>query len=157
MKIFRIGSCFFALVLLAGCASTSSKLQAPHLTVVGASTTSADIFSQQFRVRVHVGNPNDRALPIKSIDYKLFLEGDSFAEGASTASFVVPAHGEKEFDLTMSTNFISSIARLLTRINDSANNTIEYTFTGTVVIDAMFSPKLKFAENGTVQLGRKKN
>jgi hypothetical protein len=72
-------------VLLTAC--VTNKLQAPHLSLVSASMLSADVFAQQFRVRVHVDNPNARELPIKSIDYKLFLEGDSFAEGASQAPY----------------------------------------------------------------------
>jgi LEA14-like dessication related protein len=153
MKI-RAGILLCGVLLLAGCASTS-KFIAPRVTLVGASLVSADVFSQQFRVKVHVDNPNDRALPIKSINYKLFLEGDGFAEGSSLAAFVVPPHGEQEFDLTMQTNFVSSIGRLLSKFAGTRNRTMQYTFTGDVVVDMSFSPKLKFAENGTVDLARK--
>jgi LEA14-like dessication related protein len=154
MKLVRIAS-ILCVALLGACTGMSSKVQAPRLTIVSANMTSADIFTQQFRVRVHAENPNDSALPIKSIDYKLFLEGDSFAEGVSEAPFVVPAKGEKEFDLTMRTNFVSSIGRLLSRLNGTSSNVIQYAFAGTVVVDMRFSPKLKFAESGTVDLGRK--
>ncbi len=78
---------------------------------------SADVFSQQFRIRLHVQNPNDRALPVKGIEYELFLQGDSFAEGTSAAPFVVPALGEIEFDLTVSTNFVASVGRLLSKMD----------------------------------------
>jgi len=155
MQAIRIGFLLWATVLLHACIGMGTKLQVPRLTVIGANMTSADIFSQQFRVRVHVENPNARTLPIKSIDYKLFLEGDYFAQGESEAPFVVPANGEKEFDLVMSTNFVSSIGRLLSRLNGTNNSTIQYTFTGNVVVDTTFSPKLKFAESGTVDLGRR--
>jgi LEA14-like dessication related protein len=159
MKVVRIGcklgTVLLAAVLLGACAGMNSDLQAPRVTVVAASLTSADVFSQQFRVRVHVDNPNARPLPIKSIDYKLFLEGDSFAEGVSEAPFVVPANGEKEFDLTMQTNFVSSIGRLLSRLTGTNRTAIAYTFTGNVVADMTFSPRLKFAESGTVDLARR--
>jgi LEA14-like dessication related protein len=143
-----------ALLSLVGCAS-GPKLVAPRLTLVSANMVSADVFAQQFRVRLHVENPNDRELPIKSIEYKLFLEGDGFADGTSEASFVVPANGEKEFDLTLETNFVSSIGRLLSRLAGTSRTTIEYSLTGSVVIDKTFSPKLNFAETGTVDLGRR--
>lgn len=144
-----------ALLALGGCAGMGAKFESPHVTIVGADMVSADMFTQQFRVRVHVDNPNDRALPIKKIDYELFLEGDSFAEGSSLAPFLVPARGEHEFDMTLRTNFVSSVARLLSRINGSDSNVIRYTFVGDVVLDATFSPKLHFSENGTVDLGRR--
>lgn len=139
--------------LLGGCASTASKLVPPQFSLVAASMTSGDMFSQQFRVRLHVQNPNARALPVKSIDYKLFLEGDSFAEGASEAPFVVPANGEQEFDLLVRTNFMSSIGRLLSRITNS--NSVRYDFSGNVVIDMAFSPKIPFTTSGMVDLGRR--
>jgi LEA14-like dessication related protein len=116
---------------------------------------SADVFNQQFRVRVKIENPNAAPLRIKTINYKLFLETDSFAEGASVLPLVVPANDEKEFDLTVQTNFASSIGRLLSRLNGTNSNTMQYTFSGDVVIDASFSPKLKFAESGTVNLSRR--
>ena len=151
---FRLGSIAMVLSLLSGCAGLTDDLQAPRLSLVSANMTSADVFSQQFRVRVKAENPNARALPIKGIDYKLFLEGDSFAEGLSAAPFSVPANGEREFDLTMRTNFVSSIGRLLSRLTGTGNRTVQYTFTGSVTVDMPFSPKLKFAESGMVDLGR---
>jgi LEA14-like dessication related protein len=138
---------------IAACASWTN-IKAPRLQIIGASMTSADVFSQRFRVRLHVSNPNTRDLPIKKIEYKLFLEGDSFAEGESEAAFVVPANGETEFDLAVSTNFVSSIGRLLSRLTGTDRRQIQYNFEGTVVVGVRFSPKIKFNETGMVDLTR---
>jgi LEA14-like dessication related protein len=140
-------------LLLTGC--VTAKLQAPHLTIIGASMLSADVFAQEFRVRLHVENPNARDLPIKSIEYQLYLEGDIFADGASEASFVVPANGTKDFDLAVHTHFMSSIGRLLSRLTGTDRQDVEYAFTGAVVVAAPFSPKIKFAERGMVNLARR--
>ena len=153
MKSVRTLSLVCAVLLVSACASTP-KLQAPRLTVVGAGMTSTDVFSQQFRVRVHIENPNSTALPIKSIDYKFFIEGQGFSEGVSAAPFLVPANGEHEFDLLMQTYFASSIGKLLSQLKLANSNTVHYTFTGNVVVDASFSPKLNFAESGTVDWRR---
>lgn len=155
LNLVRVTSALLATLGISSCASTPDKLQPPHLTVVSASMTSADVFSQQFRVRIHVANPNTVALPVKSIHYELFLEGDDFAEGDSDAPFSVPANGEQEFDLAVRTHFVSSIGRLLSRLSGSNRAVVQYTLSGHVVIDKTFSPKLKFAENGTVDLGRR--
>ena len=155
MKAMRWAFVVCVSAVMAGCFGLSTDLRAPRLTVVAASMTSADVFSQQFRVRIRAENPNSMALPIKSIDYELFLEGYSFAEGISDASFVVPANGDKEFDLTVRTNFVSSIGRLLSRLTGDSRTTIQYSFVGSVVADMAFSPKLKFSETGTVDLARR--
>lgn len=147
----RICTLGVLLTALAACSSFVPKLETPRLTIVSVSMTSGDIFSQNFLVHLNVQNPNDRALPVKAIDYQLFLQGDSFAEGVSNAPFVVPALGETEFDLTVRTNFVSSIGRLLTRLN--GKKTVEYTLEGKVITDLGMIKKIPFRENGTVTLG----
>jgi LEA14-like dessication related protein len=153
MKSIRTLSLICAVLLVSACASTP-KLNPLHLTVVDAGMTSTDVFSQQFRVRVHVANPNASDLRIKSIDYKFYIEGQAFSEGVIEMPFVVPANGEQEFDMLMQTYFESSIGKLLSQLKMANSNTVHYTFTGSVVVDMTFSPKLNFAETGTVDWRR---
>ena len=142
------------LLLLQSCSLFGPKLTVPRLKVVSIGMVSADLFSQQFLVRMNVQNPNDRELPIKGIDYKLFLQGDSFAEGVAGAPFVVPALGESEFDLTVRTNFVSSIGRLVQRLNGKSK--VEYVIEGTVFTRLGLFSKIPFQESGEVDLNLKK-
>lgn len=142
-----------AVFSLAACSSIVPKLETPRLKVINVSMTSGDVFSQNFLVNLNVQNPNDRELPIKGLDYKLFLQGDSFAEGVSTAPFVVPAKGEKNFDLTVRTNFVSSLGRLLTRLN--GKKTVEYVIEGKVLLSSGMIRKIPFQESGSVDLSTK--
>ena len=137
-------------LVLAGCAAFAPKLEVPRLALVSAAMTSGDIFSQNFLVRMHVQNPNDRDLPIRGIDYQLFLEGDSFAEGVTPKAFVVPANGETEFDITVRTNFVSSVGRLLTRLQGKQQ--VRYVIEGKVLTDIGMLKKIPFRESGTVDL-----
>ena len=154
MSLVRKLVALLALLMLSGCATT--QLTAPKLTVVDVSMISADIFSQQFRLRLHVVNPNSRELPIKGIEYELFLQGDIFAEGVSNQPFVVPAMGEAEFETILSTNFMSSIGRLLSKLNKSDGNKVHYAFVGKVLLSKGFLRKIPFSEQGMVELGIKK-
>ena len=135
---------------LAACSALRPKLEVPRLTLVRIAMTSSDIFNQQFLVRVSVENPNDRELPITGIDYKLFLEGDSFAEGVSNKPFTVPAKGETEFDMTVRTNFVSGIGRLMSRLN--GRDQVQYVVEGKVLTDISMMKKIPFQEQGTVNL-----
>jgi len=137
-----------------GCSVFAPKIEVPRLTLVNAAMASGDIFSQSFIVRLHVQNPNDRDLPIRGIDYELFLEGDSFAEGVSNKAFVVPALGETEFDMTVRTNFVSGIGRLLSRL--SGKDQVSYIFEGKVLTDLGMIKKIPFQESGTVSLATMK-
>jgi LEA14-like dessication related protein len=139
-----------AFVALSGCSAFAPKIEAPRLMLVSAGMTSGDLFSQTFLVRLHVENPNDRDLPVRGIEYELFLEGDSFAEGMSNKAFVIPALGETEFDLPVRTHFISSIGRLLSRLNGKQK--VQYVLEGKVFTDVGILKKVPFRESGTVDL-----
>lgn len=144
---------WLALALLCatvGCSSLGPKIEAPRLMIVSVSMTSADMFSQQFLLRMSVQNPNDRELTVKGIDYQLFLEGDSFAEGVTNAGFVLPALGETEFDMTVRTNFVSSLGRLLSRLN--GRDQVQYLIEGKVFTSLGMIRKIPFRESGTVKL-----
>src|SRR5690554_5761386 len=143
-----------ALVALSGCSALAPKIEAPRLMLVSAAMTSGDIFSQTFVVRMHVQNPNNRDLPIRGIDYQLFLEGDRFAEGVTPRPFVVPANGETEFDIIVRTNFVSSIGRLLTRLQ--GRRQVEYLIEGRILTDIGMLRKIPFRESGVVDLETKR-
>lgn len=139
-----------ALLWLAGCSALAPKIAVPQLSVVQVAMTSADVFNQQFLVRVRVENPNDRELPVKKIDYELFLEGDSFAEGTNAKPFVVPALGETDFDMMVRTNFVSGLGRLVSRLQGRTQ--VNYVFEGKVYADVGMVKKIPFQQSGTVNL-----
>nr|WP_298718893.1 LEA type 2 family protein [uncultured Steroidobacter sp.] len=148
-----LARCLLVLALIVGvngCSSLRPELQAPRLALVSVAMTSADIFNQQFLVRMNVENPNDRELPITGLDYKLFLEGDGFAEGKLNRPFVVPANGETDFDVTVRTNFVSGVGRLLSRLNGRTQ--VNYTVEGKLLTDIRFLKKIPFSESGSVNL-----
>lgn len=143
-----------AVTALASCSAFAPKIETPRLSLVSVGMMSADIFNQQFRVRMHVQNPNDRDIPVNGLDYELFLEGDSFAEGVSNQPFVIPALGETEFDLTVRTNFVSSIGRLVSRLNGRTQ--VNYVLEGEVLTDIGMFNKIPFRETGSVDLSTMK-
>lgn len=154
MKL-RIIGLLGCLLAVTGCAMTSN-LQAPKISIVSVNMTSADVFSQQFRVHVHVQNPNTLALPVKSIEYELFLQGDSFAEGNTEQPFVVPALGEAEFDTVINTHFTSSLMRLLGKLNERDGNKVQYNFVGKVHLTKGVLRNIPFNEQGSVDIGVKR-
>lgn len=149
-RFVRFFAILSVLALATACSSMGSKLETPRLNVTSLAMTSGDIFSQNFLVRLNVENPNAEELPIKGIEYKLFLQGDSFAEGTNSKPFTVPANGETDFDMTVRTNFTSSIGRLLTRLNGKTR--VEYVFEGKVMLQSGMVRSIPFQESGSVDL-----
>jgi LEA14-like dessication related protein len=138
-------------VLLGGCALTP-RLIPPTLTVVDVQLQGSDLWEQHLKVRMHVQNPNDRALPIKGLEYTLQVEGQQFASGESAASFIVPARGEAEFDMNVTTNLAGTLLKLLARGSDTLSQSVAYRLTGKVSLSEGLLRSLPFDERGEFKL-----
>ena len=150
----RTVSVMLGLVAASSCATVPKDLRAPDFEVMRIEMQSSDMFAQHFKVRLKVQNPNEIEMPIKSLDYKLLLMGDSFGEGMSDQPFVLPANGDAEFDMMLTTNFVSSFGRLVSRLGGGKLENIDYEIAGNVVLGKGFVRKLPFDHKGTVDFGK---
>src|SRR5450755_1882589 len=128
-----------------GCSLFVPRFETPTLTVVNVQMLKSDLWHQELKVRVRVQNPNDRALPVKGLSYELDLDGQDFAHGVSGASFVVPALGEAEFDMSVSANMASMLIKLL----GQGGNQVEYHITGKIALSAGLLRSISFDDHGT--------
>lgn len=133
-----------------GCA-LAPKLTAPTLTIVGVRLEASDLLAQHLKVRVHVRNPNNRRLPVKGIEYTLDVDGRPFATGDSAASFVVPALGEVEFDMNVTTNVAGTLVRLLSRA-PGASGSVPYRLSGKISLSEGWLQSIPFEQHGTFTL-----
>jgi LEA14-like dessication related protein len=143
-----------SIAALAACSSFGPKLVSPQLSLEGIQILSADMFAQQFKVRVKVENPNALEVAVKGIEYDIELMGDSFAEGTTDHSFVLPALGEAEFDMTVNTNFVSSLGRLVSRMKGGKLEDVQYTITGKLLLEKGVMRTIPFSRSGTVDFTR---
>ncbi len=139
-----------AAAFLAGCASLGSNLVSPTVSVLNVQMLSTDMFAQKFKVRVKVENPNDIQLKVTGIEFEILLMGDGFAEGNSSDQFLLPAKGEAEFDMSVSTNFVSSLGRLISRKGGGKLEDVDYEIVGTLYIEKGMAKKVPFNHKGTV-------
>ena len=139
-------------VALASSCALVPKLEAPQLSIADVQILSSDLWEQHLSVRMRVRNPNDRALPIKALEYTVEVDGQEFASGASAASFVVPPLGETEFDMNVTTNLASTFIKLLSRAADPAKGEVGYRLVGKVSLADGFLRSIPFDERGTFKL-----
>ena len=139
---------------VSGCAGIPSHLESPSVDLIGIQMMSTDMFAQKFKVRVKVINPNDVEVPVKGLNYQILLMGDSFAEGESTDRFVLPAKGEAEFDMAVTTNFVSSLGRLISRVGGGKLENLDYEIVGEVLLDKGMVRKIPFSHHGKVDISR---
>jgi LEA14-like dessication related protein len=128
------------------------KLQSPRLNVVKIDVLHSDLLEQQLRVRMHVQNPNDRALPIKALEYTVEVEGQQFASGASVAAFTVPPLGEADFDMNVTTNLAGTFIKLLGRGSGAGHDEVGYRLVGKVSLSEGLLRSVPFDQKGTFKL-----
>ena len=133
---------------LAGC-EVLPKLEAPTLSVVSMKMQSADIFSQRMLVRMRVLNPNARELPIKGITYRIEVNDAELGQGLTNTPFIVPALGEAEFDVQVTTNLAGVVGKLLGR---RSQDSLQYRLVGEVSLSSGFLRRIPFDERGSVKL-----
>ncbi len=147
----RFAAALLAALLGSGCA-LSPKLEPPTLSIVAVQLTSGTLWEQRLKVRMRVHNPNDLALPVKSLEYALEVEGQPFASGMSDASFVVPALGQAEFDMSMTTNVAGTLIQLLGRGPDARGQSVAYHLTGKVTLAHGLLRSIPFEQRGSFRL-----
>jgi LEA14-like dessication related protein len=130
---------------LSGCSLFVPKLERPTLSVVKVQILKSDLWHQELKVRMRVQNPNDRVLPVKGIVYQLDVEGQELAHGMSGDSFVVPALGEAEFDMSVSANMANMLIKLLNK----GGAQVEYRIYGKISLSAGLLRSLQFNDHGT--------
>ena len=96
-------------------------------------------------------NPNDRALPIRSLEYTVEVDGQEFASGASVDSFVVPPLGEAEFDVSGTTDLANGLIGLLGHAG-SGKNEVGCRLVGKVSLSEGFVRTVPFDERGLFRL-----
>jgi LEA14-like dessication related protein len=137
--------------LLAACA-LAPKFQTPELSIVNVQVQGSDLLSQHLKVRVHVHNPNDRALPVRALEYTIEVEGQQFATGESANAFVVPALGDAEFDMNVTTDLAGTLIRLFARATGNLPSEIQYRLYGKLSLSQGLLRSIPFDQRGTFKL-----
>jgi LEA14-like dessication related protein len=138
-----------SLAALAGCASMLPKLEAPTLVVTGVVFGGGNSQQQQITLTFHATNPNQRAIPIRSIECNLEIGGAPFAQGATNAAFTLPALGEADFDLIVNANINSVLSALA---GGFGHHSVDYRVYGQVHLQGGMVRNIPFDQKGRVRL-----
>ena len=140
------------LLALSACAGLGTKLETPGIDFVGIRAVEASLFEQKLEVRLRVQNPNTIALPVNGLDVDMELAGEPFATGVTAREFVVPAHGEAEFDMIVTANAASALLKIAGADRKSREE-IGYRLRGRLSTRLGLLRSIPFEESGTLPLG----
>ena len=112
------------------------------------------MFSQRFKVRVKVQNPNDIEVPVKSIEYTVFLMGDRFGEGTTEQPFVLPAQRRGGVRHDAHDRLRERLGRLVSRMGGNKLENVEYEVTGKLHLDKGLVRTIPFNHKGLLNVAK---
>ncbi|MBF0180875.1 MAG: LEA type 2 family protein [Magnetococcales bacterium] len=141
--------------LLASCGAVKAmlparpKLEKPELSVVDVLALKQSLKENRFRVRLKVFNPNDIEVPIGGLELTVELQGMTFATGSSSDFFTIPAKGNTEFDLEVTTGVLKALEQVSTLLRKH-EATAEYRIYGRIHVEIPFVGALNFDKQGVL-------
>jgi LEA14-like dessication related protein len=138
------------IVAVAGCASLTRKTEPPTVSLAGIQLLELGLLEQRYLLRLRIQNPNDFALPIEGMDYRVVLNDAEFARGVSRHDVSVPAFDSAILEVEGVSN-LSGVFSQLQRFGAGPPETFTYALTGNVKL-SNFLLKLPFAYRGEINL-----
>lgn len=137
-------------LLIAGCAGFPyGTISPPRVFLSDIRLVSVGMLEQRYRVELRVRNPNDVELPIRGMEYRLWLNGEEFASGVSDMSWKLPSYGER----LVTVNLVSDTGRVLEQFRriEKSGGAVEYALNGGIALGRN-GPKLPFETRGELRL-----
>ena len=93
-------------VILSGCATMQSPLEAPHVTLTDLRMLDMTLFEQRYGLKIRVQNPNPVDLPITGMNFRLDINDAELGRGVSGQPVTVPAYGEAVVEIKLTSNLV---------------------------------------------------
>ena len=152
MPKIRFLTALLTALLLSGCALMQPRLEAPYINLVDFKVAELGMFQQRYLITLNVQNPNNVSIPVQGMTYALRIAGDDFARGVSPKAFTLPAYGETEVQVELSTNLLSTLQRLQ-KLMEMDQPSVAYELTGKLDVGAtLFNGTVPFSNQGELKL-----
>lgn len=146
----RIGGQAALLVILwiAGCAGVSTNIESPRVSIADVRLVNANLFSQTYRLRLNIQNPNPTDLPIDGMTYELRFNGQPFASGVSGQAVTVPRYGIEVVEVD-AIGTLSNVLRQLTQLERASLQGFRYSVKGQMELRNL-ERRVGFDESGEI-------
>lgn len=139
-------------VLATGCATLTDSLESPEVTLAGLRMVEAGFAKQRYDLTLNVRNPNGIPLPVRGLAYRIDLAGERFAAGETLKAFTIPANGESDFQLSVTTDLLRSLSSLQKMI-EQREQSLQYSIGGELQVDLPLVRAIPFSKSGALDLG----
>jgi LEA14-like dessication related protein len=135
-------------ILLGGCASMQSPLEAPNVSLTDLRLLDATLFEQRFALKIRVQNPNPVALPVDGMDFRLDINDIELGRGVSDQAVTVPAYGEAVLEINLASNF-ARIVNQIRALESGKGQSLRYRLAGGISLANRIG-KLPFDYQGEI-------
>jgi len=136
------------ILVLAACAPIE-KAEPPSVSLADIKLLPGGLFEQNFQLELRVTNPNNFALPLEGMTFKLALNDRPFAQGVSSESVTVPRLGEARIPVVASTTMLDIVQQVITLGNRAD---LTYRLEGLVYLKGLGGTSVPYERMGKLQL-----
>lgn len=145
----------FVLVLalglgLSGCASLTSEMDPPTVTVESFRNLPSQDIGPRFEIKLRVANPNKQTLDIVGISYTIDVMDKELISGVTNEVPVIEPYSEEVVTLEAGIHMFS-VLRLLAGLGKSSADTLDYRFAAKIDFRG-FIPTQRVEETGSLSL-----
>ncbi|MBU1193765.1 MAG: LEA type 2 family protein [Proteobacteria bacterium] len=112
--------------LIFGCASLQPGYETPSVSISSFEAIPTQNLIPQFKIGLHIVNPNRTPLNLKGVSYTLFLENHKILTGVSNKLPQIEAYGEGDVILNASVDLFSSIGFFTDMIQNQRKEQLTY-------------------------------
>lgn len=146
----RLASLMLSFALLGGCSTWfGGKFADPDVKLLRVETIEARLDEQLFRLHFEISNPNARSLPVRGMNYSLYLNEIALATNQDERRLIVPANGVRRFEAKLHTNLWRHI-REVTRFLEKPDQPVHYRLNGTLKAGFLFGREVPFSRSGEI-------
>lgn len=144
---------FFAVVfvLFVACAPLQPGFERPVVTISSFEVLPSQRLIPQFKIGLHIVNPNRTPLALKGIVYTISLKGHKLVTGVANDLPVIDAYSEGDIELNASVDFFSSIRFFTDLINNHNMEKISYNFNAKLDVGSL-RPFIRVTKEGELSL-----
>jgi len=145
------GGLLIIILLLSGCAALQHGYDPPVVSITSFETVNSPSVIPQFKIGLHIINPNRTALELKGLAYTISLEGRNIITGVSNKLPRIDPYGEGDIRLNAGVDLFNSIRLINDLINTRKKENISYTFSAKIDAGSLHR-LIRVKQKGTISL-----
>jgi LEA14-like dessication related protein len=139
------------LMLISSCATLKSGFETPVVSISNFEALPSQGLIPQFKIGLHIINPNRTSLNLKGVVYTISLEGHKLMTGVANELPIIEAYGEGDVELHASVNFFSGIGFFTDLIKNQNMEKISYSFNAKLDVGTLH-PFIRVTKKGEFSL-----